>query len=212
MNTAFANVRQPLLPWPERSASSGGPNASTGVRSVIAVAGIGLFLSATAIAGTNAVPTVARISYPQVAHPGDSATRVAFNVSALTVVREQANGQDLDLPASLSWLHDASGLTWDQLGRALGVSRRAVHMWAAGGRINSTNAEHLNELVGIVRQMQSEHPSDVRAVLLSPRAGGRSIFDDFRARTQSTTGNVAGTPFTADQLMGARHDPVEDAG
>jgi hypothetical protein len=208
VNAALAPASQPLLPWPERSAS-GGPTASTGVRSAVAAAGIGFFLSATAISGTNAVPVIARISYPQVAHWRDTASRAAFNANALTVIREQADTWDLDMPASVSWLHDASGLTWDQLGRALGVSRRAVHMWATGGRINSTNAEHLNELVGVVRQVQSEHPSDVRAALLAPRAGGRSIFDDFRARTQSTSGNISGTPFAPDQLVGARHDPVE---
>ena len=36
----------------------------------------------------------------------------------------------------LRWLKAHSGLTWEQLGKAFGVSRRAVHLWANGGRMN----------------------------------------------------------------------------
>ena len=179
------------------------------MRSVIAAAGIGFVLSATAMSGTNAVSVIARIAYPQVAHWRDATSRVDLHEGFVTAAPALAQPWDLDMRASVTWLHEVSGLTWDQLGRALGVSRRAVHMWATGSRINSVNAEHLNQLVGIVQKVESEHPSDLRAALLAPRIGGRSIFDDFRARTQPTPGNISGTPFTPDQLMDARHDPVQ---
>ena len=45
----------------------------------------------------------------------------------------------------ITWVKEHSGLTWDQLGKVFGVSRRAVHMWANGGRLNESNARRLRE-------------------------------------------------------------------
>lgn len=107
--------------------------------------------------------------------------------------------------ASVRWLHAESGLTWEQLGRLFGVSRRAVHLWANGGRMNAANAESLNELVGIVRELPAADRDRRRALLLAPGSDGRSIVDRFRARQASRAGDVDGPPFTPEQLLGARH-------
>jgi len=196
--------------WPERPAStSGGPSASASVKSVITIAG-GIFIgSAMSISGTTTLPIAkVQISYPAAGHRSEDLSQTLTFPDA-GIVREGRESWSLDLASSVSWLHDSSGLTWEQLGRALGVSRRAVHLWATGGRINSINAEHLQELVGIVRRVEAKNPDDVRTALLAPRPEGRSFFDDFRTRTQSTRDNVAGTPFAPDQLVGALHDTVQ---
>jgi transcriptional regulator with XRE-family HTH domain len=73
-------------------------------------------------------------------------------------------------------LHDMSGLTWDQLARAFGVSRRAVHSWAGGGRLNARNAERLEQVEQVVSDYQAENPESTRDRLLRPRREGRSIF------------------------------------
>ena len=55
-------------------------------------------------------------------------------------------------------LKEDSGLTWDQLRRLLGVSRRAVHMWAGGGQINAKNEERLALLEQIVAALGGRTP------------------------------------------------------
>lgn len=45
--------------------------------------------------------------------------------------------------ARLTRLKADTGLTWDQIARLFGVSRRAVHQWAVGGRMSSANTELL---------------------------------------------------------------------
>src|SRR6266542_2454198 len=42
---------------------------------------------------------------------------------------------------SVRHLYEASGLTWEQLARLFGVSRRAVHNWANGGRMTARHVE-----------------------------------------------------------------------
>jgi transcriptional regulator with XRE-family HTH domain len=103
-------------------------------------------------------------------------------------------------------LRDKSGLTWDQLGRLLGVSRRAVHLWAAGGRINARHLELLTRLRGIVDGLPAEDAPQRRVLLFETRQAGLNIFDAFLSQHASAEGTVAGTPFAPDQLLGARHD------
>ncbi|HVQ96432.1 MAG TPA: hypothetical protein VMU51_35770 [Mycobacteriales bacterium] len=102
------------------------------------------------------------------------------------------------------WLHEASGLTWDQLGRVFGVSRRAVHLWANGGRMNSINAQTLADLVAVVRELPARSPSDARAQLLAAGPDGRSKLDALRARSGGL--DISGTPWSPQQLLDARHD------
>lgn len=107
---------------------------------------------------------------------------------------------------NVRWVHETSGLTWEQLGKVFGVSRRAVHLWANGGRLNARNAETLSELVAIVRDLPGRNAQERRALLLAPDAEGVSPIDRMRARNVDGRGDVSGTPWTPTQLLGARHD------
>jgi len=100
-------------------------------------------------------------------------------------------------------------LTWEQLGRLLGVSRRAVHLWAAGGRVNSRHLELLAQLRGIVDNLPAENASQRRMLIFQARQAEPSIFDTFLRQHTGEEGVVAGTPFSPDQLLGARYDEVE---
>ena len=72
-----------------------------------------------------------------------------------------------------------SGLTWDQLRRLFGVSRRALHMWAGGAQMNSRNQERLTYLEQFVSSLGAT-PSKRRDRLMSSReGGGRSVFQQF---------------------------------
>ena len=106
-------------------------------------------------------------------------------------------------------LYTKSGLTWEQLGRLLGVSRRAVHLWAAGGRVNSRHLELLTQLRGIIDKLPVENASQRRALIFQARPAEPSIFDTFVRQHTAEEGIVAGTPFSPDQLLGARYDEVE---
>jgi transcriptional regulator with XRE-family HTH domain len=106
-------------------------------------------------------------------------------------------------------LHARSGLTWEQLGRLLGVSRRAVHLWAAGGRVNSRHLELLTQLRGIIDGLPAENASQRRTLIFQAHQTGPSIFDTFLRQHTGEEGVVAGTPFSPDELLGARYDEVE---
>ncbi len=109
----------------------------------------------------------------------------------------------------VAWVKDNSGLTWDQLGKVFGVSRRAVHMWANGGRLNESNAQRLREFSAIVQSLVAAAPGDgteatpesVRARLLEIGPLGRSIVGEFRYRR--TKGPSWGAPFEPEYFIDA---------
>jgi len=82
---------------------------------------------------------------------------------------------------NVRWLHENSGLTWDQLGKLFGVSRRTVHLWANGARMNAPNAEALAQAVRMVRQVAGQTPEDRRAAILAQTDGRTSLFEAFAA-------------------------------
>lgn len=86
------------------------------------------------------------------------------------------------------WVKDNSGLTWDQLSRVFGVSRRAVHMWATGSRISAAKAELLRQFAAEVQRVAGATPDETRAALLASSATHRSIVDQYRARVCPRSG------------------------
>lgn len=71
-------------------------------------------------------------------------------------------------------LHRRSGLTWEQLARAFGVSRRAIHAWARGGRMNARNAERLGRIEEVVAENEDYSAELTREALLRPTPAGVS--------------------------------------
>lgn len=88
---------------------------------------------------------------------------------------------------------EASGLTWDQLARYFGVSRRAVHLWAAGGRMSAANEELLAHLVRAVNAVRVLDPATRRQALLRPESG-LNIIDTERARRSSRDSDINRSP------------------
>ncbi|WP_419944177.1 hypothetical protein [Candidatus Poriferisodalis sp.] len=83
-----------------------------------------------------------------------------------------------EMASRVRQLKEDSALTWDQLRRLFGVSRRAIHMWAAGAQMNSFNEERLTELAQIVSELGST-PQERRDALMRPAPdGGRSRFQE----------------------------------
>lgn len=100
--------------------------------------------------------------------------------------------------------HEGSGLTWEQLARVFGVSRRAVHMWANGARMNATNAELLMRLIGLLDQIEGG-PDQRRAALLAIGDDGKSALDRFRSQHTNLDRRFDSLP-RPDALLGALHE------
>ncbi|WP_432498412.1 hypothetical protein [Kineococcus gypseus] len=99
-----------------------------------------------------------------------------------------------------------TGLTWEQLGRLFGVSRRAVHLWAGGARLNARNEQVVREFAALVDALDAANPEERRAALFAPRpVGGLSLVDEFRARHAPGSGEVTGRPFHPADLLGNLH-------
>lgn len=68
-------------------------------------------------------------------------------------------------------LKDESGLTADQLGKALGVTRRSVHNWAAGAAIAPKHQARLQQLHDLVFGIAAAGPDERRDILLDSATG-----------------------------------------
>lgn len=77
-------------------------------------------------------------------------------------------------------LREDSGLTWDQLAKVFGVSRRAAHLWAAGKPMNAGHEELLYRLTTVIKKLPGNTPNEKRAGLLRAQANSRSIYDQIR--------------------------------
>ena len=112
----------------------------------------------------------------------------------------------------LRWVKENSGLTWDQLGKVFGVSRRAVHLWANGGRMNEANAEVLRNFAAAVALHRSGSPEKTRAALLAHEGGSVSVVDAFRRGQIRAAGETIGAPFAPEEKVeNVREAEVEEA-
>ena len=120
------------------------------------------------------------------------------------------------------------GLTWDQLARLFGVSRRAVHFWASGKPMNAGNEERLHRVLEIVLFIDRGNAQGNRAALfgavdgkvpfdllvdglledarrlLGPGPGRRTLV----LKPLSEEARAARRPPPPDVLADARHDRV----
>ena len=74
-------------------------------------------------------------------------------------------------------LRRLSGLTWDQLARVFGVSRRSLHFWASGKAMTASNEEHLQRVLAVVRKIDRGAADTNRSALLSVCDDGSIALD-----------------------------------
>ncbi|MDR1448721.1 MAG: hypothetical protein LBI84_00695 [Propionibacteriaceae bacterium] len=106
----------------------------------------------------------------------------------------------------IRWIHEHTGLTWDQLGRLFGVSRRTVHLWASGSRLNATNAEALAEVERLAHSLAGATPDERRSSLFKLNDEGVSLFDRFLRYRRSGASGINSQPWRALDLLGATAD------
>lgn len=98
-----------------------------------------------------------------------------------------------DLSEIVANLKVESGLTADQLGRLLGVSRRSIHNWAAGTAIAPVHEERLRDLELLVFSLSADSPEERRKMLLDS-SNGPSIFKQFASRSDAPQRIKFGVP------------------
>jgi hypothetical protein len=99
-------------------------------------------------------------------------------------------------------IYRMSGLTWQQISRALGVSNRSVLLWARGGKISGRNLELLAEFERLVASTPAETPEERRVSLLASHGASASRLTSFM-KENLATGNAVNSPSaTPAELLG----------
>lgn len=92
-----------------------------------------------------------------------------------------SSGAPVDPPEptapAIAELRRLTGLTWDQLARLFGVSRRAVHFWASGKPMAADNEERLHRALAAVRRIDRGAARLNRSLLLTEREDGTIPLD-----------------------------------
>jgi DNA-binding transcriptional regulator YiaG len=101
-----------------------------------------------------------------------------------------------------------TGLTWEELAKVLGVSRRAVHAWAAGGRLTHHHALRLRRVAEVLEAHDAGAPELTRAAVHAPTSAGTSLFQQL-VRTTRPAARPAMTP--ADRLAASEPALVAQA-
>lgn len=119
---------------------------------------------------------------------------------------QEAHSQsDSDIVRSIK---DTTGLTWEQIGRIFGVSRRAVHNWANGGRINASNSEALYQMASAVRELEHLPLNERRRKILAIGPNSHQLVDRLRAAHRSAPDDIAGEPFHPENMLENLHGDV----
>lgn len=163
------------------------------------------FIACVFMAGVAATGTLTAIS------PADAfaLTTVVTEPSTMPALPSQPSpGLDNAVVARLlQRLRRVSGLSWGDVARALGVSRRTIHNWLGGARIAGVHLTRLVEFDRIVNATAVGTPEDTRARLLQPRSDGRSIFDDMALTARPTRRVPLSTVSVGDQLAPISGEP-----
>lgn len=167
-------------------------------------------LALTVVATSTGLPTALADSLAMEATPSTN-SGMASSSQHSPLAGRPAGAENHEPPATvvrsdqeeLLWIKEQSGLTWEQLGRVFGVSRRAVHLWANGGRMNEANARTLRDFASTVQAVSSDSPEMTRAALMSRDADGLSSLDRLRRSNVKRSGETWGSPFLPEYKVAA---------
>jgi hypothetical protein len=83
----------------------------------------------------------------------------------------EETGETESTGAAIMELRRISGLTWDQLTRLFGVTRRSLHFWASGKLLNASNEERLRRVLAVIRRVDRGSGVKNRVMLLEDQKG-----------------------------------------
>jgi DNA-binding XRE family transcriptional regulator len=81
--------------------------------------------------------------------------------------------------ALIEEVYSLSGLTWDQIARTLGVSKRSVLLWAKGAKVSGRNLELLGEFAQLISALPARTPNERRVRLLTSENGRPSALSSW---------------------------------
>jgi transcriptional regulator with XRE-family HTH domain len=130
-------------------------------------------------------------------------------------------GEDRSAGAFVHALRRISGLTWDQLARIFGVSRRTMHLWASGKLMTVEHETKLHRITAFVHKARRGDARRTRAALLSVGEEGFSALELLEQCRYKEAEKVAGigtgspqrplpSPLSAEARQARRPRPVVD--
>jgi len=152
-------------------------------------------------------------------------SRIEQTTAAGIVASAQSAG------AAIGELRRLSGLTWEQLARMLGVSRRSLHFWASGKPMTPSHEERLHRVLSLLKRGDRGSAGANRAALFAGGENGVLPFDLVVAEdytrawsllneagvaraptpTSPTTAREKRTPRPPEELVGALQERVHPA-
>lgn len=98
-------------------------------------------------------------------------------------------------------VRQATDLTWEQLAKMFGVSRRSVHLWASTGKMNAQNEQVLGTIERVISQLKNMTPQQRRSAILDS-SNGQSILAKIKSgRPENQI--VGQAPYSTAELLGA---------
>jgi DNA-binding transcriptional regulator YiaG len=139
-------------------------------------------------------------------HPEQELIGHEFRTSGYNTFRflrasNRTSEASLSSALELARVREISGMTWDQIAKLFGVSRRAVHHWASGDNMNAHNYEFLAAIGSTLDQLSGDGPAEKKAQLFQTRPGG-SIYETLRKSVDLTQADLHGPRITASALLG----------
>lgn len=98
-------------------------------------------------------------------------------------------------------LRERSGLTWETLAKTLGVSRRSLHMWAAGATVTPAHRSMMDRFEELLDSLGPLPPAEVKAKLFERAAAGKALIDQFRMTRDGAKREINGPVLNAYQMM-----------
>lgn len=107
----------------------------------------------------------------------------------------------------LAGVRDGLGFTWDQIARIFNVSRRAIHLWVAGGKMSASKEELLRAVYQVVRGLPGDTQEERRGAFMNPRGESDSHWAVLSQRGRRGS-EINGPVLSAAQALGLGHVEV----
>lgn len=158
---------------------------TTASRTVLARTGLAL------MAGVGLAPAATNASIPTGSHfrYHVEATAIPESIAISSVERSLA------IRECVLEIRRLSGLTWDELAKVFGVSRRSIHNWALGDRLTDENADKVRRVLANVRMVYDSSPARTAGILRG-MYGDRPFFEVLASTTLAGESSTQVSPPT----------------
>ncbi len=164
--------------------------------------------------------------------PVDWLPHHAENVTAADFADLRVRARAPRVPEIIAELRIRAGLTYDEIGRLLGVDRRSVHFWVSGRAPETERAAQLASVLATIRYIDRGDTEATRRLLDSRGADGRCALELLRDGDHESARRLIGRghgvrpaispssfskslidahrPPRPENLLGGRDEPIDD--